>query len=74
MSGGERKTALPLPKMLISGILAGAFIAFGAQAANMVAHSTENAGLAKMLAGCIFPVVESSVILITTSSCFSVFL
>lgn len=64
MSGGERKTALPLPKMLISGILAGAFIAFGAQAANMVAHSTENAGLAKMLAGCIFPVGLMLVVLL----------
>ncbi|MGN1031783.1 MAG: formate/nitrite transporter family protein [Butyricicoccaceae bacterium] len=64
MAGGERKTALPVPKMLVSGILAGAFIAFGAQAANMVAHSTESAGLAKMLAGCIFPVGLMLVVLL----------
>lgn len=64
MASGTRKTALSLPAMAISGILAGAFIAFGAQAANMVSHGVTNAGLAKLLSGCIFPVGLMLVVLL----------
>lgn len=42
--------------MIISGMLAGAFIALGAFAASVVSHSIENFGLAKLAAGAIFPV------------------
>jgi formate transporter len=41
---------------LIAGILAGSFIALGAFAASMASHSVDNAGLARFVAGAIFPV------------------
>lgn len=40
----------------ILGILAGAFIAMGGFAAAMASHSIENVGIAKLVAGVIFPV------------------
>lgn len=45
-----------IAQTLIAGILAGAFIALGGFAASMASHSIDNAGLAKFVAGAIFPV------------------
>lgn len=56
INSGVKKTNLPLIKMIVLGIMAGAFIAFGGAASNVVVHGVENAGLAKLLAGVIFPV------------------
>lgn len=56
MKGGEDKTALPVRKMLMMGVLAGAFIAFGGAASNTVMYAIDNAGLARLLGGIIFPV------------------
>ena len=47
-----RKANLSPAKQFLSGILAGAYIAFGAQAANIVGSYTPNPGL---IAGLIFP-------------------
>ncbi len=55
INSGVRKANLSTSKQLILGILAGSFIAFGAQGANMLSHSITNTGLAKLLAGLIFP-------------------
>lgn len=56
INAGVKKTSLPLVKMIVLGMMAGAFIAFGGAASNVVVHGIENAGLAKLLAGVIFPV------------------
>lgn len=56
MKAGEGKAALPLLKCILLGIMAGAFIAFGGATSNAAIHNISNQGLAKTLAGCIFPV------------------
>ncbi|MBO5302906.1 MAG: formate/nitrite transporter family protein [Lachnospiraceae bacterium] len=56
MKGSEGKANLPFGKMVLLGILAGMFIALGGAASNTAVHAIENAGLARTLAGAIFPV------------------
>ncbi|MDR2458441.1 MAG: formate/nitrite transporter family protein [Clostridiales Family XIII bacterium] len=56
----ENKTKISIPKLLILGFFAGLFIAFGAEASNMIAFNLlsnpETFGLGRMVAGAIFPV------------------
>lgn len=56
MKACENKTILPLGKMILLGIMAGAFIALGGAASSTAAHAIENVGLARAMAGVIFPV------------------
>ena len=56
MKASETKTTLPLGKMILLGIMAGMFIAFGATTSSTVAHSIENVGVSRALAAAIFPV------------------
>lgn len=56
MAGAVGKATLPLGRMILLGILAGAFIALGAATSNTAVHAIGNVGLARTLAGCIFPV------------------
>lgn len=56
MKAGEGKAAMPLVKCILLGIMAGAFIAFGGATSSAAIHDISNQGLAKALAGCIFPV------------------
>lgn len=56
MKACENKTVLPLGKMILLGIMAGAFIALGGAASSTAAHAIENVGLARAMAGMIFPV------------------
>lgn len=56
MKAGEGKASLPLLKMMILGIMAGAFIALGGATSNTAVHAVTNVGLARTLAGAIFPV------------------
>ena len=53
---GQKKAELSPFKQLLLGILAGAFIAFGAQGANMAVHAIESASIGKLIAGLVFPV------------------
>lgn len=50
------KANLPLAKMILLGLMAGAFIAFGGAASSVAAHGVEDVGLARSIAGAIFPV------------------
>lgn len=52
----EGKTKLPLGKMILMGIMAGAFIAFGGATSSTAAHAIENVGVSRIVAGSIFPV------------------
>ena len=58
IQNAEKKAALPVYKMLILGIVAGAFIAFAGEASNMAAYSllasAESYGLGRMVAGAVF--------------------
>jgi formate/nitrite transporter len=55
VQAGVTKANMSLLKMLLLGILAGAFIALGAHAASMAMHGISNVGLARFVAGCVFP-------------------
>ncbi|MGO5076714.1 formate/nitrite transporter family protein [Oscillospiraceae bacterium LCP25S3_E3] len=50
------KDNLPLAKMILLGMMAGAFIAFGGAASSVAAHGVADVGLARSIAGAIFPV------------------
>lgn len=52
----EDKTKKTIVDLLISGMLAGAFIAIGASSSSAAVYGIANTGLAKALAGAIFPV------------------
>lgn len=52
----EDKTKKTILELLISGMLAGAFIAIGASSSSAAVYGISNTGLAKTLAGAIFPI------------------
>ena len=56
MKAGEGKVQLPLLKCILLGLMAGAFIAFGGATSSAAIHNISNQGVAKALAGAIFPV------------------
>lgn len=56
IESGVTKANLPLLKMILLGIMAGAFIAIGGATSNVAVHSISDVGLARTLAGAIFPV------------------
>lgn len=58
------KANLPLVKMILLGIMAGAFIAIGGAASNVAVHDISNVGLSRTLAGAIFPVGLILVVLV----------
>lgn len=53
---GIKKANYTLIQAILLGVLAGAFIALGGFAAAMASHGIENVGVAKFVAGAIFPV------------------
>lgn len=56
IKGGETKVSLPLGKMILLGIMAGAFIALGGATSSTAAHAISDVGLSRFVAGAIFPV------------------
>ena len=52
---GKSKVNLPAIKMLLLGIMAGAFIAFGGIGATTVAVSIPLASVGKFIGACVFP-------------------
>lgn len=64
LSGMTAKTDLSIVKMLLLGILAGAFIAFGAEASSLAAHNITATGLQRLIMGCVFPVGLIMVVLL----------
>ena len=56
MNAAVNKANLKLSKMIALGILAGMFIALGAATSNTAVHTIKDVGLARTLAGAIFPV------------------
>lgn len=56
ISAGVTKATTNIIKIFLLGIMAGAFIAFGASSSSLAVHSISDVGLARTLAGCIFPV------------------
>lgn len=60
----EGKASLPAGKMVLAGMFAGAFIAFGAAASSTAAHGVADVGLGRVLAGAVFPVGLMMVVLL----------
>lgn len=56
MNAAKGKTELPLLRLILLGIFAGMFIAGGASASSLAMHAISNVGLARFVAGAIFPV------------------
>lgn len=56
MEVSVKKTKIPLRKLLLLGILAGMFIGFGASSSSVAMHGIKDVGIARTVAGCIFPV------------------
>ena len=55
VNAGIRKAGLSVIKQFLLGIMAGAFIAFGAQGASMATHTITDISTGKFIAGLIFP-------------------
>ena len=56
MNGAVKKAATSKKKVFFMGIMAGVCIALGAQSRNVAMHDISNVGLARLVAGCVFPV------------------
>lgn len=56
MKSGVEKANHPLFKMILLGIMSGAFVALGGAASSTAVHSIPNVGLDRLIIGVIFPV------------------
>lgn len=70
IGSGVTKAGMKALKMIILGILAGAFIAVGGTASSLAVHNISNVGIARALAGVIFP-VGLIMVVITGSELFT---
>lgn len=70
IGSGVTKANMGIVKMIILGLLAGAFIAVGGTASNVAVHNISNVGAARALAGAIFP-VGLMLVVITGSELFT---
>lgn len=64
MNGAVTKANLKLSKMIALGIMAGMFIALGGATSSTAVHAIDNVGLARTLAGVIFPVGLLMIVLV----------
>lgn len=64
MNAAKSKTELSLGRMILLGIFAGMFIAGGASASSLAMHAISNVGLARLVAGTIFPVGLMMIVLV----------
>ena len=56
LTAAKGKTQLSLFRLILLGIFAGMFIACGASASSVAMHNIANVGLARLVAGCVFPI------------------
>jgi formate/nitrite transporter len=56
IAAANTKTQTSMFRMILLGIFAGMFIACGASASSVAMHAVSNVGLARLVAGCVFPV------------------
>ena len=64
INGAVTKANLKTSKMIAMGIMAGMFIALGGATSNTAVHGIADVGLARTLAGCIFPVGLLMIVLV----------
>ena len=56
IAASKGKTRIPALRLILLGVFAGMFIACGASASSVAMHAVENVGLARLVAGAVFPV------------------
>lgn len=56
IEASQHKTSSRISRTILVGLMAGFFVALGAEGSNLAMHSISNVGLARSLAGAIFPV------------------
>lgn len=56
IEASTEKVKTPKRNLVMMGFFAGMFIAYGAAASSVIIHNMNNVGLARLLAGCVFPV------------------
>lgn len=56
IQNGIKKTNLTTKKLILLGIVAGFFIGIGAEASSLAMHGISNVGLARTVAGAVFPI------------------
>ena len=56
IQNGIKKTNLTTKKLILLGIAAGFFIGIGAEASSLAMHGVSNVGLARTVAGAVFPI------------------
>lgn len=64
IKAAKGKARLSIIKCILLGMIAGACIAFGAASSSAAIHSLSDQGIAKTLAGCIFPVGLMMIVLV----------
>ena len=64
INAAKGKTLHSLPGMILLGFFAGMFIACGASASSVAMHAIPNVGLARLVAGCVFPVGLMMIVLV----------
>lgn len=52
----QRKITVKMPRIILLGIMAGFFVAFGAESSSIAMHGIADVGLARTLAGAVFPI------------------
>ena len=56
IAAANTKTQTSMLRIILLGIFAGMFIACGASASSVAMHAISNVGLARLVAGCVFPI------------------
>lgn len=64
IAGCESKVNMSFPKLFVRSMLAGMMIAMGASGSSVAAHAISNVGVARLVAGVVFPVGLMMVILL----------
>lgn len=64
MNGAIKKGSMKTTKLILMGILAGMFIALGGATSNTAVHNISNVGIARTVAGTIFPVGLLMIVLV----------
>lgn len=76
MKAAQAKVKYPLYKLVLLGIMAGMFVGFGAAASSTAMHGIADIGVARLVAGCIFPVGLMMIIFVggelITSNCLMI--
>ena len=64
IEAGEKRNSQPVVRSILLGLLAGAFISFGAAASSVAAHGISETGLARLVTAAVFPIGLMMIVLV----------